>query len=436
MRGGGGQVHRDKTPDRARHFLMLQGPCGGFYRQLQHELGRRGHRCTRIVLNGGDLIDSRWGEKIFYWRSFADWPNFVTRIVKQHGVTDIVLYGDCRPYHRAAITAAAPLGVNIHVLEEGYLRPNWITYEKDGVNGNSRLVDLDLARIDEAKIDGAANPAEMQFASSQLRYMLAGFAYYAWQMLLTPLFPRYVPHRDLSVTGEAALWLGRFCTWPKRRKDSIQALRRIEELGKPVHLVLLQLNGDSQIKEHSPFRSVRHFVEYCIAEFKAAGTSEAILVFKNHPLDNGVINLGRLIREESARWGLEDRVFFVETGKLVPLLDRTISVTAVNSTACHQSLRRGIPTLVLGKAVYNHPEITPRMRLADFFRLRPAMTARHYDVFVGLLRQTCQVNGGFYGRFAQRTALADLCDRMMADHDPLQRFLRPETKPSKAKSAS
>ena len=90
----------------------------------------------------------------------------------------------------------------------------------------------------------------------------------------------------------------------------------------------------------------------------------------NHPLDNGIVDLRRIIRDEATRHGLEQRVFFVETGKMVPLLEQALSATAINSTACHQALLRGIPTMVLGRAVFNHQQIVPRMRLADFFRLR------------------------------------------------------------------
>jgi capsular polysaccharide export protein len=251
---------------------------------------------------------------------------------------------------------------------------------------------------------------------------------------LTPFFPRYVAHRDLDILGEAALWLGRFASWPQRRLETWRALKQIARLGKPVHLVLLQLNGDSQIKDHSGFGSVRHFVEFCIAEFAASGSADTILVFKNHPLDNGVINLSKLIRDEAARHGLGDRVFFVDTGKLVPLLHEAISVTAVNSTACHQSLRRGIATLVLGKAVYNHPEIVPRMRLADFFRMRPVGRREHYERLVKLLRLTCQVNGSYYGKAGRKVALGPLCNMLIDGGVPLDAFLKSSASESRTEA--
>ncbi len=298
-----------------KHFLLLQGPCGGFYRDLQKALEARGHACTNVVINGGDFVDARLGRKLIFRRSFADWPAWLTATVRREGITDIVLYGDCRPYHRAAMAAVKPLGVAVHVLEEGYLRPNWITCERDGVNGNSRFVDLDLEDIDDAVLDAGEPAPETDFVGSQLRYMLAGINYYFCSLILTPFFPRYEAHRDLDILGEAALWLGRFANWPKRRRETRRALEQIARLGKPVHLVLLQLNGDSQIKDHSGFGSVRHFVEFCIAEFAASGSTDTVLVFKNHPLDNGVINLSKLIRDEAARNGLDGPRFLRRHGQ-------------------------------------------------------------------------------------------------------------------------
>jgi capsular polysaccharide export protein len=306
------------------------------------------------------------------------------------------------------------MGVAIHVLEEGYLRPNWITCESGGVNANSVLARIDLDKVDDLP---PARDDETKLHATNLRYAFAGILYYAWSWLLTPAFPRYVSHRDLDILGEAALWLQRLFLLPVRRARTARAVRAIAQSGKPVHLVMLQLNGDSQIKVHSDFQSVRHFVEFCIAEFAASSAHDSLLVFKNHPLDNGVIDLNRLIHEEARRHGLEGRVLFVDTGKLVPLLERTVSATAVNSTACHQALLRGIPTMVLGRAVFNHPQIVPRMRLADFFRMRPCKSRADYDKLIGLMRRTCQFNGSYYSAEGRRILLPALT-RALVDGMP------------------
>ena len=387
-----------------RHFLFLQMPCGRFGHDLQRAIRAAGHQCSRVAINGGDLANGLRGKTVAYRMSFADWPSWIVGYASAERVTDLICYGDCRPYHSAAIRALKSRGVTIHVLEEGYLRPNWITCERDGVNGNSALTEIDLDRVAEQP----PRPAEHMLQASNLHYSFAGIGYNFWTLLLVPLFPRYKTHRDLDIVGEGTLWLKRLLTWPIRRSRTERALKTIGNLKKPVHLALLQLNGDSQLKVHSNFQSTRHFVEHCIAEFAASNTHDSLLVFKNHPLDTGVINLHQLITEESARHGLTGRVFFVETGKLVPLLEHSVSAVAINSTACHQALLRGIPTLVLGRAVFNHPQIVSRMRLADFFRLRPVKSSQAYDKLISIMRQTCQFNGGFYSEESRRVLLPKL----------------------------
>jgi capsular polysaccharide export protein len=38
----------------------------------------------------------------------------------------------------------------VHVFEEGYLRPYWVTYESDGSNGHSQLTKLSVTDMKTA----------------------------------------------------------------------------------------------------------------------------------------------------------------------------------------------------------------------------------------------------------------------------------------------
>ena len=122
----------------ARAFLFLQGPPGPFFRLLAAEIEGRGMRVHRINLSGGDRLDWRSGA-VDFLGTFSEWPVFVDRFLREHRITDLLLYGDCRPYHLSAHGIAALRGVRTHVLEEGYLRPDWMTLELEGVNARSTL---------------------------------------------------------------------------------------------------------------------------------------------------------------------------------------------------------------------------------------------------------------------------------------------------------
>ena len=125
------------APER-RAFLFLQGPPGPLLHQLATSMRERGMKVERINICAGDQVD--WPEPATNFRGrFRDWPCFFDNFLREHQITDILLFGDCRPYHVSARRVAALRGVRTYVLEEGYLRPHWMTLELDGVNGYSRL---------------------------------------------------------------------------------------------------------------------------------------------------------------------------------------------------------------------------------------------------------------------------------------------------------
>ncbi|HAV07943.1 MAG TPA: capsule biosynthesis protein CapA, partial [Rhodobacteraceae bacterium] len=55
-----------------------------------------------------------------------------------------------RPIHATAIRVAKARGLKVHVFEEGYLRPYWVTYERNGANGHSRLMGMSVAEMTAA----------------------------------------------------------------------------------------------------------------------------------------------------------------------------------------------------------------------------------------------------------------------------------------------
>ena len=134
-----------------RRFLFLQGPHGPFFAALARSLIRADCTVGRIGFTLGDKV---------FWRGLPGfqrfdgtpdtWAKVLRARIEGDGITDIVCYGASRPIHREAREVAAALGVTIHVFEEGYLRPYWITYERGGTNAESRLMEIDGARMARA----------------------------------------------------------------------------------------------------------------------------------------------------------------------------------------------------------------------------------------------------------------------------------------------
>ena len=96
--------------------------------------GKRGHAVRRINLSLGDRLFWRDGRAEDFRGRPADWPLHVARRLRELRVTDLVLLGEQRPMHRAAIVAAQAEGVAVTVTDFGYLRPDWIILERDGLN--------------------------------------------------------------------------------------------------------------------------------------------------------------------------------------------------------------------------------------------------------------------------------------------------------------
>ena len=110
----------------------------------------------RVGFNAGDRVF--WPDResyIAYTDPLTEWPARLSELLQTHAVTDIVLYGDTRPVHAEAAKIARARGITLHVFEEGYLRPYWVTYERDGSNGNSRLMEMPVAQMEQALAQSA-----------------------------------------------------------------------------------------------------------------------------------------------------------------------------------------------------------------------------------------------------------------------------------------
>lgn len=403
-----------------RHFLLLQGPHGPFFAQLGAMLRAAGAGVHRVGFNRGD--HAFWTDPASYipFRgTLDDWPATFTRLIADHGTTDLVLYGDTRPLHAAAIALARKAGLTIHVFEEGYLRPYWITYERGGSNGHSRLMQMTLAEMEEtlARSDPTQPDAPAHWGDMR-QHMFWGALYHWFVFAGFWDYRAYRPHRDISVWQEAKLHLRRLLLQPLHRWQRKLATARIRRGGYPYHIVLLQLEHDASFRAHSPFASMADFAGTVIEGFAAGAPPHHHLVFKSHPLEDDRTPLRAAIRALAARHGIAARVHVVRGGKLAQLLDHARSAVTVNSTAGQQALWRGLPLRAFGQAVYAKPEFVSTQSPAEFFAAPTRPDARAYRDFRRYLLETSQIPGGFYSASGRRALLRQVVDLMLAPEDP------------------
>ncbi|MEJ5217478.1 capsular biosynthesis protein [Cognatishimia sp. D5M38] len=403
-----------------RSFLFLQGPHGPFFRLLADMVAKSGADIWRVGFNAGDqAFWSDMSRYIPYRGDLLDWPTEFTRIVDEKNVTDVVLYGDTRGVHAEAVRLAKARGLTVHIFEEGYLRPFWVTYERDGSNGHSRLMDITIPQMQEA-LAGADMESPMPPAhwGDMREHIFYGALYHWFVMFANGKYPAFQPHRALNVRQEFALHCLRLLKMPRHAIQRRIATWRIRHGGFPYHLCLLQLEHDTSFQEHSPFSTMSEFIELVVENFALGAPKHHHLVFKAHPLEDGRVKVRSLAMEFARKYGVADRVHFVRGGKLAQLLNETRSVVTVNSTAGQQALWRGIPVKIFGKAVYDQPEFISDLSLRNFFAeaTRPDMAA--YRDYRRFLLETSQIAGGFYAHRGRQQLLRQVVDMMLAKEDP------------------
>lgn len=397
----------------ARQFLFLQGPPGPFFWLLGQELVKKGHGIHRINFNGGDRVD--WpGKAINYRGSQAGWNRFFDHYIRDNAITDMLLFGDCRPLHNAAHGMAKLRGVRIHVFEEGYIRPHWITMEPDGVNGNSTLSrDPDWLMQQAETLPPV--PPSIPITASFNRRARDSIRYYAADCLTRWQFPLYRSHRPGSLLAEGGGWLLKFARERMnggRREKSLQAVGRT-----PYFLFPLQLNSDYQIRTHSPFSSMRDATLYVMESFALNAPSNTTLVVKEHPLDCSYRSWFGYVRKQARRLGIEDRVIHVDGGDLKHMARKSLGMVTVNSTSGTLGLAAGTPVFVLGSAIYDIPGITHQGRLDQFWTAPTPPEKARYEAFRRVLHARCLISGGLASQSAIATLIESTLTRLFENSE-------------------
>ncbi len=408
-----------EMPTSARKFLFLQGPHGPFFAQLGEMLANAGAQVWRVGFNRGDRAFWPNAGFIPYRGNHDNWPAACADLLDARGITDLVLYGDTRPIHAHAIAAARARGITVHVFEEGYLRPYWITYERGGSNGNSRLMELTVAQMQSAIAPYDMDLPDAPARWGDVRQHVFWGALYHW-FVLTGFwdFRNFRPHRSMTVGQEFLLYLRRLALMLPHRWERMLATMRIHQGGFPYHLVLLQLEHDASFQMHSPFKTMAAFLAVVMEGFARGAPGHHHIVFKAHPLEDGRAPIAREIKRLAALHGVTGRVHFVRGGKLAGLLNHARTAVTVNSTAAQQALWRGLPLKCFGAAVYAKPEFVSDLPLPEFFANPPRPDSRAYRDYRHFLLETSQVQGGFYAATGRREVLRQIVDMMLQRADP------------------
>ncbi|MGR8933300.1 MAG: capsule biosynthesis protein [Gammaproteobacteria bacterium] len=394
-----------------KSFLLLQSHLSWFARDLGKTLYARGHNLIKINYYGGDRCF--WGK----WKSIdfrgtqEDLPEFYQDIFRTYGITDIILFGDCRPVHIPAIKLAEQFGINYYVLEEGYLRPHWITLEWGGMAGNSCLSSLPDWYCQYAKHLPSPKAPEEIGNSMRCRVvndLINTAAYYAFH----PWYKHYKTHRLYGPTYEYLFWIKRLTNRTADRKYAAQVTAQLIANNEKYFVFPLQLDEDMQIRIHSPFGGMVSTIEAIIRSFALQAPSGTKLLIKNHPLDNGIIDYKKVIGEIASRYDVSGRILYIDGGDLKLLKKHALGVVLVNSTSGLAALNSGHPVITLGKAIYDLPGLTFQGKLDDFWVSDFQADQQILLAFQKVLFHDVLVNGSFYTERGIQLAIENSLPRL------------------------
>lgn len=389
-------------------ILFLQGPMGGFFQRLDLVFREKGAHTFKIGFNAGDWFFSNKDNYIPYRDKKEKWGNFISSFLENNNIDKLFLFGDCRFYQRIAIEKSRKLGIEIFVFEEGYIRPDFITMERYGVNDFSHISrnrsfyeKLDIGQLKEPEILDTQSRFYRRGWSATTYYVLAGLFHFR--------YPNYRHHRDLNFASEAFYGIRSALRKYKYKITEREPKKKLSEKeGKNYYLVPLQTHNDFQITEHSDFSSIEEFIETVMNSFAKNAPRNRLLIFKHHPMDRGRKDYTKYINTLSEKLNIGGRAISVHDIHLPTLLKNAIGTVTINSTVGISSLYHHTPTIVLGNAIYDIDGLTCKnIPLDDFWVNYITPDAELFEKFRRYLIDQTQLNGSFYGRFPDQLKISN-----------------------------
>lgn len=377
-----------------KKYLLLQGPMGPFFSELAKWLESLEREAVNVVFNGGDKLYSRHRDYRVFQQTPKEFPTWLKDTWQEYDFDTIVCFGDCRPLHQAAKRWAQAKGIRFLAFEEGYLRPHYITLEQNGVNAYSnlprdaefyrRLPPLTMPEIEQLK------PCGLSRVRHAITYYLAG-----WHSRKE--FTHYRHHKSFSPWYEARCWVR--AAWRKKvyaiRQRKVLPLLKTS-LDQRYYLAILQVYNDSQIRNHSPYKDVRDYVNDVMHSFSKKAPPTEFLVFKHHPMDRGHRLYGPLIRQLGKKYGVANRVIYVHDLPMPDLLTHAKAVVTINSTAGISALIHNKPLKVMGNALYDIKGITYQGHLNQFWCADFKPDMKLFKQFRLYLLSNTQINAVYY----------------------------------------
>lgn len=399
----------------APHVVFLQGLPSSFFTRLAQRLAQSGWRTTGINLCAGDQLFWQGPSTVNYRGSLDGWPAFIGDFYDREGVTDIVLLGERRSYHQLAISAAHRRNIRVTVTDFGYLRPDWMAFERDGMGGDSHFP-KDPDAIRDLAGNTPTPDLSRQYTDSFWTMAIGDMAYHFGNFFLFFLFPFYRrpykrdhPLVHYIAIGKRLLLAGR------RQQEAMLRIRDGHQRSIPYFLFPLQLENDFQIVAYSPFECMEEAIVRIVRSFALNAEPEVRLWVKVHPLDPGMKNWKKRILQHADQYAVAHRIDYFDGGDLDAMIGGSIGVVTINSTVGIRALQLNRPVMALGQAIYQVPGLTYQDGLDRYWTGAQPPDAGLVNDFISAVCNTLQIRGVFYSEPGLSAAINAAADRLLTD---------------------
>lgn len=401
----------------SQRVVLLQGPVGPFFNHLQNYLEANDLEVWRICFNAGDMFYSTKRNRIPFSGTLNEWRGWFSVFVKAAKIDLIILFGAERPVHRIARRIARMANVRVISLEEGYIRPGYVTIEEGGNNATSPLAGCLPPNGSEALLPGEVHEKDYKSFRPMCRHSAV---YYTIRTLFAAGKQRYLFHRRFSFGHEVFCWVRNY--WRKlmgQGRNFKLVQRLLEHFDGKYYLVPLQVATDSQMKEAALGWDSTKLIAATLESFARHATRDSRLVFKIHPLERGHTHHRLLIESSAQAFGISARVDVIDTGSLGLLTRHAAGMITINSSSGLSAIFHGIPLLVVGNAFYAHDDLAVCGRGKPDFdsfwscRLVADETERKY--YIHWIKQQALKPGDFYAQGGIEAACQGVLERILED---------------------
>ncbi len=377
-----------------KRVLLLQGPNGPFFRRLFDELRSHGASVDKVCLNAAECFYFLGRCRITYRGTTEGWPEFLRELAIRKNYDLCFLFGDCRPHHAVAIPLLKELGVEVFVFEDGYLRPDYITIERGGVNARSPLSSSAPDLSEDLPVPQPPEPVSGAFSWSVLHTIMNSLGV----TLGRPFFPHYRHHRDVNTARQALLWARSGIRYARFKRSERPLLSKAQgEWDGKYFLVGLQVFNDFQIQK-SRFADVGDFIVEVMRSFAEHAPPETKLIFKHHPADRAYRDYASLIEQLTEAHGLEGRTLYLHDQHLPTLLKHARGTVVINSTVGWSSLHHGTPVFACEETVYGYFGLSAPGTLDEFWNHQEPVDRKRVARAESWLRLHNQANGSVWAR--------------------------------------